>query len=114
MGKADAHNVIVEPVAWLDHSAPFALYVDGAVQAQVRYILRNDERGQPFGDQFVDLVTPPGQGQIVTADMAYYFVAEFADDSRPWDNFSRRLRSLYTVNLVSRPAARWPASASGG
>lgn len=113
IGEAD-DDVLVEPIGCPDPAMPFELYVDGVAQPPVRYILRSDERGQPFGDQFVDLVTPPQPGQIVTADVGYYFVAAFADDSRPWENFARRLRSLHTVNLCSRPVARWPASRSGG
>ncbi len=114
VAEVDGEIVVVEPIGWLDPTMPLTVYVDGVALPPVRYILQCDERGQPFGDQFVDLKTPPQPGQIVTADMAYYFIAEFADDSRPWDNFSRRLRTLYTVNLVSRPVARWPASVSGG
>ncbi len=98
--------VMLEPIGWPDAGQPFQVFIAGKKLSRTRYVVRRDERGHPFGDHFLDLATPPAEGQAVSVSMRYFFAVGFPDGP----DFLRRLRDLHSVTLQSRPTARWPAT----
>ena len=71
-----------------------AIYLNGVTQNPATYSVDSSTG-------MVTLSTPPGSGQIITADFSYYFRCRFIDDKYDFENFMYRLWQLKKLTFIS-------------
>lgn len=88
-------NVFNEPIYGINTSAPFNVYLNGALQSPSAYSVNNQTGVLLF-------VSAPGNTVIITVDFSYYFLVTFDEDNMDFKYFLYQLWSVDGIKLRSQ------------
>lgn len=90
---------VLEPVGYVDLSAPFNVYVNGVAQPGAAFTL---DQTTPV-NQLLSFTTAhlPADGSTITVDMDYFYYVRFAADTLDFEQFYHQLWTLKKVTLSS-------------
>lgn len=89
---------IIEPIGWLNTSAPINVYLAGTIVSPSLYTLLTTQGCL----QQVKFTTAPTTGQAISADFSYRFSVRFKEDHYDFEKFMDKLWSLASVTLMSQ------------
>lgn len=87
-----------EPIGMLNAAKTFNVYLNGVLKTEGTDYTINT--ATPVNN-FVQFVTPPALGVLVTVDMSYYFWVRFKDDQYDFNKFMNQLWEMKKVILHS-------------
>jgi len=90
-----------EPVGYVDTSKPFNVYIGGTLQDPSTYTL---DTSVPCR-QMLTFTSAPPAGQLVSADLSFYYLVRFKDNSLEFEKIFNRLWSIKKATLMSLKGA---------
>lgn len=90
-------DVGVEPVGYVDETAPVKLYLDGVEQSSVTWSLDQTTPGE-IGVIFSSV---PTTGQVITMDFNYFYYCKFSENAASFEKFLNQVWNFNSVKIHS-------------
>lgn len=94
-GESDGDGI--EPVGYVDTTAPFEVYLNGVLQSASLYEVVT---ATPV-NQALQFLTAPAAGQVLTVTYTYYYYVRFKEDTYEFEKFMDKLWSQRLLTLKS-------------